>query len=405
MFLKYYIKPIALLCLVSVIGCTATKKEADAVTVEVINELHFNRTEIVSVSIEELQKQFSSFNEDAIRVKKQGTDNFLTTQWLDNDQDGSNDVLLFQATVKAEESVYYTIVMDSTVTTPKSDVVAYSRFVPERTDDYTWENDKVAFRTYGPDAQLRVEEGRENGTLSSGIDLWLKRTDKSVIDSWYKGYQTDPMYYHHDRGEGYDPYHVGASRGDGGIGVWENDTLYVSKNFISYKTIASGPLRTVFELSYAPWSPYNIQETKRISLDLGSNFSKFQISLKAEKEVPNYAIGITTHENVGEYKLQAKKGWIRNWEQIDDAHVGEGIVMNPKEIDSAFARVTKVKDQSNLLIVAKPTTTLEYYAGFAWEKSGQVKSVADWDALLQRQKQIIENPLIVNTRKKNVTTK
>ncbi|MEY3896376.1 MAG: hypothetical protein RLZZ214_1896, partial [Verrucomicrobiota bacterium] len=44
---------------------------------------------------------------------------------------------------------------------------AFARFVPERSDDFAWENDLVAFRTYGP----ALRPGPEN----SGIDCWFKR--------------------------------------------------------------------------------------------------------------------------------------------------------------------------------------------------------------------------------------
>ena len=163
-----------------------------------------------------------------------------------------------------------------------------------------------------------------------------------------------PMLVHTDHGEGYDPYHVGSSRGLGGIGVFENDSLYVSQNFMEYRTIASGPLKTIFELSYDLWGPYNVKETKRISLALGSHFSKFEINLEAEDGIPNYTTGITLHNNEGEYEINKKEGWIMHWESIDDTKVGEGIVMKPTAIDSAFAFVSKVPDQSNLLITTAP---------------------------------------------------
>ena len=41
----------------------------------------------------------------------------------------------------------------------------FSRIVPERIDDYTWENDKVAFRTYGPAAQSLVEGGKKGASF------------------------------------------------------------------------------------------------------------------------------------------------------------------------------------------------------------------------------------------------
>ncbi|OCB71678.1 protein of unknown function [Flavobacterium glycines] len=367
--------------------------------ISVKNNLNFSRTEIVSVSGKPLLDLVKGNKQQDLRIKKAGTSEFVVLQWIDYNQDGIGDELLFQAEVLAKAKANYDVVFDGTITLPESKSTTYSRFVPERTDDYAWENDKVAFRTYGPDAQKRVEEKRPDGTLTSGIDLWLKRTDKSIINKWYAENVKKPGYYHIDHGEGYDPYQVGPSRGTGGSGIWENNELAVSKNFVSYKTIATGPLRTIFELTYAPWSSYEVKETKRISLDLGSNFSKFEITIDAKKQIPNYATGISLHENKGEVKINKKEGWFRHGETIDGVFLGEGIVLNPKLVTDAFSNVSKIKDRSDLLVITKPKENkLIYYAGFAWQKSGQIANATDWDTLLQKQSKMLANPLKITIK-------
>lgn len=367
--------------------------------ISVKNNLDFSRKEILSVSGKQLSDLLKGNKANDLRIKKEGTTEYVVLQWVDFNQDGVADELLFQAEVAAKAKANYQVVFDGNIPLAESRIATYSRFVPERTDDYAWENDKVAFRTYGPDAQKRVEEKRPDGTLTSGIDLWLKRTDQSIINKWYGENLKKPGYYHIDHGEGYDPYHVGASRGTGGIGIWENNNLVVSKNFVGYKTIAVGPLRTVFELSYAPWSSYEVKEIKRISLDLGSNFSKIEISYEGNQSLPNITTGITLHENKGEAKINKKAGWFRHGETIDGLFLGEGIVMNPKLVSEAFANVSITKDQSNLLVVTHPKENkLSYYAGFAWQKSGQVTNVADWDTLLQKQAKMLANPLKVTIK-------
>lgn len=363
-------------------------------TISIKNNLDFSRKEIVSLKAEQLSTLLKANKQQELRIKKAGTQNYVVLQWIDYNQDGMADELLFQAEVSAKAKANYEVIFDETIPLTESKITTYSRFVPERTDDYAWENDKVAFRTYGPDAQKRTEEKRPDGTLSSGIDLWLKRTDQPIINKWYAENLKKSGYYHIDHGEGYDPYHVGASRGTGGTGIWENNNLAVSKNFVNYKTIAVGPLRTVFELNYAPYSPYEAKETKRISLDLGSNFSKFEIKMDSDKAVPNITTGITLHENKGEVKINKKEGWFRHAEKMDGIFLGEGIVMNSKLVKDAFSNVSKEKDQSNLLVIGKPKNNqLTYYAGFAWQKSGQIAVEADWDTLLQKQAKMLANPL------------
>lgn len=393
--LYYFLTYASVLLLFANCKSNSKDKAKESQVVEVENELDFSRNEVVAIKKQDLKSFLENKSEENIRIKKEGKEDYLRTQWIDYDQNGVTDELLFQANVKANSSAKFTIIQDSSKTAPESDVVAYSRFVPERIDDYTWENDKVAFRTYGPAAKQAAIDGVPGGVISSGMDLWLKSTDKSIIDEWYEKNTEEEGYYHIDRGDGYDPYHVGSSRGTGGIGVYENDSLYVSENFLDYKIIADGPLRTVFELNYAPWSPYNIEETKTISLDLGSNFSKFESELSSEREVPNYAIGITLHKNEGDFEMDEDDGWLMHWESIDGSRVGEGVIVDPKRVDSAFAFISKTPDQSNLLMTTQPTEKLTYYAGFAWERSGQVTTKEDWKTLLLKQQKIINKPLRV----------
>lgn len=374
-------------------GCSV-KNKFKGINIEVKNNLDFNRKEIVGIPSGKLAGLLKNTSEKNVRIKIQGAKDYLRTQWIDYNNDGVGDELLFEVDIKANSVVNYSIVSD-TAKVPESKATTYSRFVPERIDDYAWENNKVAFRAYGPKTQQLVEEHKEGGTLSSGIDLWLKKVDYSIIDNWYKKNVASPGYYHIEHGEGYDPYHVGASRGTGGAGIWENDSLQVAKNYISYKTIATGPLRTVFELTYAPWSSYGVQETKRISLDLDSNFSKFEISLRSDKKIPNYTLGITLHEKKGEVNINKINGWFRHWEPIDSSFVGEGIVVNPEVVSTAFANDSKTPDQSNLLIVTNPAAKLTYYAGFAWTGSKQISDVTQWDEMLAKQAKIIANPLQV----------
>ncbi|MBQ5379604.1 MAG: DUF4861 family protein, partial [Paludibacteraceae bacterium] len=53
----------------------------------------------------------------------------------------------------------------------------YGRYVPERKDDFAWENEYAAFRMYGP--ALKSENP------SNGVDLWLKASPELVVDSFY----------------------------------------------------------------------------------------------------------------------------------------------------------------------------------------------------------------------------
>lgn len=381
-----------------IIALSAGVQAQETLSVAVKNTLDFERTEVIAVPVKSLKTFLKGKKEKDIRLKNNTTGKQEPLQWIDYDGDKNNDEVLLLAKVPPQGVAKYVFVADAALPVAESGLITYSRFVPERTDDYAWENDRVAFRVYGPDAQKRFEEKRENGTLGSGIDIWLKRTDQPIINSWYKGYLSAPAYYHTDRGEGYDPYQVGASRGTGGSGIWENEKLLVSKNFVSYKTIATGPLRTVFELTYAPYSDFNVKETKRISLDLATNFSKVEVTYTSEKPLPNYTVGITLHKNEGTTFIIKAAGIFAHEEKIDGSFLGEALLMDPAVVQKAFAYKSREADQSNLLVLTSPSKKLTYYAGFAWEKSGQVKDAADWESQLKKQGLIIANPLQVKIK-------
>ncbi|MEO8532189.1 MAG: DUF4861 family protein [Flavobacterium sp.] len=332
----------------------------------------------------------------AVKEIKSGL--FLESQSVDTDGDGIADVLLFQPKINASSDKEYEIVSSSNSSESKN-INCYSRFVPERTDDYAWENNKVAFRTYGPVAQKMVEDNIPGGTLTSGIDGWLKRVDYPIINKWYEKATNGTGTYHKDTGEGLDNFHVGDSRGIGGIAVNRDGKYYFSKNFISWKTITTGPIRTSFILTYADWDAKGkkITESKLISLDYGSYLSRFEISIKGAK---NIAAGITLHDKKGTIGTNIKEGWLSHWEPIDDSEIGTGLVA-PKGTLTAFDNhITDEKDLSNLygdLKVKKHKVV--YYVGFGWKKGSPFKTKQDWETYLGSFAQKINNPLAVKVKR------
>lgn len=378
---------------------------APSATITVHNQLASDRrAETIRIPAAQLGTLLREVGPADILVKDAQTGRVLVSQALDENGNGTIDALLFQTDIRANGTQKFKLVgvKNGAAQQPKSAYTTFSRLVPERIDDYAWENDRVGFRTYGPEAQRLTEAGRPDGTLTSGMDCWLKRTPYPVIDKWYAANVKEVGYYHKDHGEGYDPYHVGDSRGFAGVGVWEKDSLYVSKNFVSYKTLAKGPIRTLFELTYAPWPAAGrlVTEKKVISLDLGSNLTRFEDYVAADKPLPNLTIGTTLHAEPkgvqGEVKGEPRQGWFRYWEPMDDSFVGTGIVLAPGQVQSWKDRRTKAKEQSHLLVLATPVSgVLTYYAGFGWTKSGQFKTAAEWDAYLADYAQRLASPLVV----------
>lgn len=335
---------------------------------------------------------------EQLALKEINSDVIIESQTVDNDGDSIMDVLLFQPKISASSQKEFEISVTNSPAESKN-INCYSRFVPERTDDYAWENNKVAFRTYGPVAQKMVEDKIPGGTLTSGIDAWLKRVEYPIINKWYEKATNGTGTYHKDTGEGLDNFHVGDSRGIGGIAVNVDGKYYFSKNFISWKTITTGPIRTSFILTYADWDAKGnkITESKLISLDYGSYLSRFEISITGTK---NIAAGITLHDKKGTIGTNLKEGWLSYWEPIDDSEIGTGLVAAKGTLTSFDNHITDEKDLSNLYGNLKvKNNKVIYYVGFGWKKGSPYQNKQEWEAYLSSFAKKINNPLIVKVKK------
>ncbi len=332
---------------------------------------------------------------EKFRVREVGTTAILISQCVDENDDGIFDVLLFQPKIKASESKKYELILNNDSKTKEPIVFCFSRFVPERIDDYAWENNKVAFRTYGPVAQKMTEDNVKGGTLTSGIDAWLKRVEYPILNKWYEKYTNGTGTYHKDTGEGLDNFHVGDSRGIGGIAVKVDTMYYYSKNFTTWKTTTTGPIRTSFVLTYADWDAAGekITEVKHISLDYGSFLSKFEIAVSG---INSISAGITLHNNDGKTEGSLNEGWIDYWQPIDDSELGTGIVF-PKNTANSFEKyVVAKKDLCNLYVNLKvKENKVIYYTGFGWKKQGEFTTKDAWEKYLAQYAIKINNPLII----------
>jgi hypothetical protein len=328
-------------------------------------------------------------------IRNMETKQLEIIQKVDNDGDGTLDMILFQPKVAPNGESKFEIIKVGEGENPTAPELCYSRFVPERTDDYTWENNKVAFRVYGPTAQKMIEDKVPGGTLSSGVDAWLKKVDYPIIDKWYKKTLDGSGSYHEDTGEGLDDFHVGPSRGVGGIAAKVDSTYYYSKNYTQWRTITNGPIRTSFYLEYADWDADGkaIKESRIISLDLGQNLSKFTITLDGVDQI---SAGLTLHEKDGEVSGKKEKGWVSYWQPHGDSELGTAIIA-PTDTFIDFEKYdVPTKDLSNAYAHLKvKNNVVTYYAGFGWIKSGQFNNKQDWEQYLDAFSEQINHPLEV----------
>ena len=256
--------------------------------------------------------------------------------------------------------------------------LAYGRFVPEREDDFAWENDKVAFRVYGP-ASSGV------GPVS-GVDAWFKKVDYPIIDKWYAG-NLQGKSYHEDHGEGYDPYHTGASRGVGGTAIWIDGVAYPAGKFTSYEVVRNGGDAVEFELQYAWSTPLGqVAESKTIILETGSQLYKVtsRFTLNGDPASIPIAIGLTTHDEAAAVFSKRDVGRISTWETIDDLGVGTGVVIAPDRVQDIIHQQSDDKDMSHIWLITATDEhgELVFRAGFAWQGAGEITSIEQWNEYL-----------------------
>jgi hypothetical protein len=388
------IKSVCLILMIGLLLACSSRQQFDVIIIE--NNLDIDRSnEVVELSKEILKV---TVLDKTVGIKDRKSGELLLTQLVDANADGIFDLVLVQPHVPANAKIELEVVVVSLEEQPTAADLCYSRFVPERTDDYTWENDKVAFRVYGPTAQMLQESGKPGGTLSSGVDAWLKKVSYPIIDKWYKETMIDKTgSYHEDTGEGLDNFHVGVSRGVGGLAVKKNDEFYYSKNYNIWKTLTTGPLRTSFYLEYESWDAagLKITENKVISLDLGSNLSKFETKISGTEAV--YA-GLTLHEKDG-VTIQ-NTNWICYWQPHADSEIGTAIVADNKTFLSSETYDVETKDLSNAYAELKVSENkVVYYAGFAWKESNQYPTKESWISYLNTFSKQINNPLRVFSEK------
>ena len=257
-------------------------------------------------------------------------------------------------------------------------VMAYGRFAPEREDDFTWENDKVAFRVYGPNSS-------GVGPVS-GVDPWFKKVDYPIIDKWYAEHLQGKS-YHVDHGEGHDIYHVGSSRGVGGTAIWVDGAAYPAAMFKSYEVQRSGGDVVEFTLQYEWDTPLGaVAESKTISLALGTQLYQVNsvFTLDGEPASLPIAIGLSTHDEAARVFSNRETGRISTWEVMEGNGVGTGVLMAPERIRNILHTASEEKDASHIWLVTSSSDdgALTFSAGFAWQAAGDITSIDQWNNYL-----------------------
>ena len=250
----------------------------------------------------------------------------------------------------------------------------YGRYVPERKDDFAWENEYAAFRMYGP--ALRPENP------SNGVDLWLKSSPELVVDSFYYREHVLGLPYHINYGKGLDCYKVGHTCGCGGMVVIANDTTWIGGAYDRWEILEQTPDKFVFRLEYDSLlvAGHILHESITITAEAGQLQNKAEVVLTGDYSGEMLVGGgIYLHDTVDYYLTKPEVGYVfyeedalsdktaakMNYEYNGSTTQGRVQI----SVKTPGATLTEIRDGN--LIAVRPYElgdTLTYYFGATWSE-------------------------------------
>ena len=266
---------------------------------------------------------------------------------------------------------------------------ACGRVYPMRKDDLAWENDRGAYRIYGPALQ-------RTGEKSFGIDVWVKNVPYPVVQGRYERYYQGRVLkdslkragmdaladsvdvatsFHFDHGEGMDGYAVGATLGCGAPALVKDGEMIFPYCYEGCRILDNGPLRFTVELDY-PCNADGVVEHRRISLDKGSHFNRMTVWYDNIRSPLELAAGVVLH-GTGEMELAADYVCYADPTDRPDLHNSQVYVgvLFPDGVDKTYVTA----DGSHALggVTGYEGGEYTYYFGSAW--SGyDIRGVAQW---------------------------
>lgn len=400
-----------------VTGCSQTK---DRQIITITNHLDLPRTEeLVEIPLKELHR--SILAEDKTWVVLDSEGNQVPYQIT------YDSLLIFPVRIAAKGTAEYTVAKGIPV---PSDTICCGRCYPERLDDIAWENDKAAYRAYGPALQRSGERG-------FGYDILTKSVSYPVLKERYRK-ELDPLArkqmkelresgkhheadsigraisYHIDHGNGMDCYSVGPTLGGGTSALLVDSSLVYPYCYREYQILDNGPLRFTVRLEFNPLtvaSDSNVIETRVISLDKGSYLNKTILSYQYLSEPCQLATGIVVHpQNPDGAWIGKDRAIIAYADSTDRVNAGNGVIhvgalltksplwkgvrwFNEQEKQfspGALGHVMMISDY-------KPGKPLVYYWGSSWSKSG-FSTQEEWVNYLEDYDKFLSSPLEISIK-------
>ncbi|MCQ2343124.1 MAG: DUF4861 domain-containing protein [Paludibacteraceae bacterium] len=271
----------------------------------------------------------------------------------------------------------------------------YGRYVPERKDDFAWENEFAAYRMYGP--ELAKFENPSNG-----IDIFMKNTPAFVIDTFFYYYVNEERPYHVQHGYGFDGYKVAHTPGMGGVAAVVDSAVYVGGHYDQWQILEQNNDMIRFQLHYDSLNIAGdiLQEDIIITCESGKVLNRAQVVVYGESDKAiRLGTGLWLHDSIG--TLCGQKGLLL---YTENAMSDPGAVrLNKKWYDCDYLGETHeavympsageyTLYDNNIAVLSQPYTlgdTITYYFGGCWsgwtDGEKAFPKHDDWKAYIQNE--------------------
>lgn len=391
----------------------ATSTRAQNVKIIVNNDEKVQRQEVVGVCAKDLYGKMGIAYGSPVIVK-----NALGQQV--GYQLTYDSLLLVDASVRPCGTAEFSV-EKGTPREPKMFVTG--RQYPERLDDIAWENDRTAYRIYGPALQRNRER-------AFGVDVWVKNTPDLEVEKRYvtelsnipkieqlkkEGKtqealdMTEATVYHFDHGYGLDCYKVGPTLGGGAPALMDNGELMLPYCYRDYQILDNGPLRFTVRVDYNPTTigkDKNIVEHRIISLDKGSNFNRCTVWYDGLSEKRDLAAGVVVHPEDTESIILASNMALyadpTDNPEKQNFQIFVGLLF-PDGIDYTrylYTEQDRQNGNAGHVIGVKsytPGTRFTYYFGSAWSKN-DVRTMDEWKLRSEQAFDALQAPMKVMLR-------
>ena len=253
------------------------------------------------------------------------------------------------------------------------ELTANGRIYPNRWDDLVWENDRSAWRFYGPDAHKHMKNP------AYGFDTFVKNTPHPMQDQLYhneltsygvhesmnkaqRGGEWNEVHrgntYHRNHGAGMDAYTVGATLGAGAPALINSKEILYPMHYEKAEILDNGPLRFTVRMTMPKREikGQEVTEVRLITQDCGSHFARVEVTYEGLTHKMPICAGIVVHESAPKaYVLNEADGFVAYAEPLDLADKrmnGEhyiGVYLpNAKELgnDKAMKKLNSKNDDS-----------------------------------------------------------